>query len=227
MSTSKRQISAGAAAGMALRADFGTWPLAPASMQVRIVSRSSSADTTTTGTVGWQLRNVSSALRPSTPGIFKSTSTRPKASSRTSHASASAALPVRSTLASVKISWGNRPRPARSHRRRPTPPRYDMPAWSGCTFPLSGHAFAGLHSIGTCKAAIDPLIEIDQRAFDESNVAQNLPTFKLSDYFEIEYSPNIAKFLVPSPVSAPAVIGPLVAGLLAATRVRRRRVADR
>lgn len=48
---------------------------------------------------------------------------------------------------------------------------------------------------GNCEATIDPGISLDQATFDARNASLRLQTFTLSDYFRLEYNPNIAAMM--------------------------------
>lgn len=68
---------------------------------------------------------------------------------------------------------------------------------------------AGKAEHADCTARVDPQIMLDQDAFDALSASQGLPTFRLADYFQIDYSPNMVfnGTGVPDP-DAPAVPEP-------------------
>ena len=87
------------------------------------------------------------------------------------------------------------------------------------TFPQTGAA-AGVTS--ACHAVIDPMFDFDQAAFDAMLGARS---FLLDDFFEFEFSPNLA---LASPIGVPEpptiALFCTIAIALASIRLRRRKV---
>ena len=81
-------------------------------------------------------------------------------------------------------------------------------------------ASSGTVGSSRCESEADPMFAFDQEAFDAISAEQGLPSFRLDDYYEFQFSPNMTGPSEPGPnplpVSKPGTLSLLALSLLRA-----------